>query len=374
MSATYIHVKRKAGFAKLILRILAFLYFAALAAAIAYLWLFTQDRYVTNAEFKVSKQDTTGGMASGLAQLALPGLSDSGSMDSQITIGYIDSADLLLELEKEFHLAEHYSSSPRDLVFRLSKDANLEERLKYYRDRISAHFDPTSGMTVISVDTFTPQLSKDIAESLLKKAEAFINVINQNIADQQLSFVRSEVERTAKTVESVNKELLTLQNEHNFISPSEVISASLKTVQEMRIELLKAEAELSSILRDSPNSPRIDTIRSRTRSLNELIDIETAKLSGPEKDRLNQLLVQFKQLELRLEFATRLRAGAEMMLEKNRVDASSRSRFFTVIQKPYLPEDVAIPRRPYATVTLIVLGILIFLILRALSHSIFDRA
>ncbi len=373
MSATYIHTKRKAGFAKLILRFLTFLYFAALAAAIAYLWLFTQDRFVTNAEFKVSKQDT-GGITGGLVQLALPGLSDSGSADSQITIGYIDSADLLFDLEKEFHLLEHYSSPPSDYVFRLSKNANLEERLKYYRDRIGAHFDPISGMTVISVDTFKPQLSKDIATSLLKKSEAFINVINQNIADQQLSFVRSEVERTAKNVENVNKELITLQNEHNFISPDEVISASLKVVQQMRIELLKSEAELSSILRDSPNSPRIDSIRSRIRSLNELIDIETAKLSGPEKDRMNQLLVQFKQLELRLEFATRLRSGAEMMLEKNRVDASSRSRFFTVVQNPYIPEDVAIPRRPYATVTILILGILVFFILRALSHSIFERA
>ena len=46
----------------------------------------------------------------GLAELALPGLSDSGSQDSQIAIGYADSADLLLDLEKEFKLVEHYTA------------------------------------------------------------------------------------------------------------------------------------------------------------------------------------------------------------------------------------------------------------------------
>ncbi|MES2657368.1 MAG: hypothetical protein V4689_02060 [Verrucomicrobiota bacterium] len=373
MSATYIHTQRKAGFSQLIVRFLAALYVIGLAAAIAYLWLCTQDRYISTAEFKISQQDASG-VEAGLVQLALPGLSDSGSMDSQVAIGYIDSADLLLEIEKDFKLVEHYSAPARDFVFRMKPDANLEERLEYYRSRILAHFNKDTGMTVITVDTFSPELSKNIATTLLKKAEAFINVINQQIADQQLSFVRGEVDRTATRVEELNKELITLQNEHNFINPDAVISASLQAVQEMRLDLLRSEAELSSILRDSPNSPRIETLRSHIRSVNELIDIESAKLSGPEKDRMNQLLLQFKQLALKIDFATRLRTGAETMLEKNRVEAIAHSKFFTVIQNPYLPEDVAIPRRPYATVVIVVLGFLMFLILRALTRSIFERA
>jgi capsular polysaccharide transport system permease protein len=375
MSATYIHTKRKAGYSKLILRLLAFLYIASLAAAIAYLWLFTQDRFISSAEFKISRQDSSTGMEAGLMQLALPGLSDSGSQDSKIAIGYIDSADLLLELEKDekFKLVEHYSSPAKDFIFRMDPSSNLEERLEYYRKRITAHFDTESGMTVITVDTFSPALSQKIAASLLKKTEVFVNVINQNIAEQQLAFVRSEVERTAKRVEEINEELLTLQNQHNFISPDEVIAANLKAVEEMRMELLKSEAELSTILRDSPNSPRIDSMRSRIRSLNELIDIESAKLTGPEKDRLSQLLMKFKQLQLRLETAVRLRTGAEMMLEKNRVEAVATSRFFSVIQNPFLPEDVGFPRRPYATTAILGLGFLLYLILRALGRSILER-
>ena len=373
MSSTYIHTKRKPGFSVLILRFLTILYFLGLIGSVVYLWCFTQNRFISTAEFKVSKQDSSS-VDAGLLQLALPGLSDSGSVDSQITIGYINSSDLLLDLEKEFNLVAHYSSPKKDWVFRMDPKSNLEERLEYYRNRITANFDKDSGMTVITVDTFNPQLSQTIAASLLKKSEAFVNIINQNIADQQLGFVRGEVERTSKNVEDLSETLLKLQNEHNFIHPDEMISASLSAVQQMRMEHLKGEAELSSMLRDSPNSPRIDTLRSHLRSLNELIDIESAKLSGPEKDRLNQLLMQFKQLELKLEFATRLRTGAETMLEKNRVEASARSRFFSVIQTPYLPEDVGVPRRPYATVSILFLGILLFFILRALAHSVLERA
>jgi capsular polysaccharide transport system permease protein len=371
MSATYTHTKRKLGFTLIFLRFLAFLYFLTFAASLAYLWLSTQDRFISTAEFKVSRQSLTGGDA-GFAQFALPGLSDSGSADSQLVIGFVTSADLLLALEKDFRLADHFKAPAKDFVFRLERDANLEERLEYYRKRIAAHFDAQTGMTVLTVDTFDPTLSRDVAVSLLERAGKFINTVNKDIADQQLDFVRSEVERTAKRVDDLNAELLTLQNENNFISPDEVIRATLAAIEKLRTDNLQAQAELATIERDSPNSPRIESLRSRLRSLEELISVESAKLSGPEKSRLNQLLVRYKLLEQKLAFAIQLRTGAESLLEKNRMEAAANSRFLSVIQSPYLPEDIGLPRRPYASITLITLGSLMFLIFRAITKAIFS--
>jgi capsular polysaccharide transport system permease protein len=373
MSATYIHTKHKAGIAQIVGRFFAIAYFCALISSIVYLWFFTQDRYVTIAKFKISSQDSSGAV-DGIMSLALPGLSDSGIMDSQVAIGYIDSPDLLLELErdKEFNLIEHYSSPSQDLIFRLDSDSSLEARLKFYRKRIYAYFNSTTGLTEVTVDTFNPELSQKLAKNILIKSEKFINLMNQSIANQQLDFVLREVERTTKKVDDVQKEILTLQNANNFISPNEVISANLKAVETLRMEQLKLEAELSSLLRDSPNSPLIDTIRSQLRSLNELVAIETAKLSGPEKDRLNQLQMEFNQLKLKLQSAITLRTGAEAMMEKNRSTAIAQGRFFSVIQNPFLPESVGIPSRKYATAMIIILGFLLFLILRAVSRSLFS--
>ncbi len=372
MSATYIHTNRKPGFSRIILRFLAFLYFVCLAVTLIYLWLFTQDRFLTIADFKISTQDSSAS-AAGLVALALPGLSDSGAMDSQMAIGYINSSDLLLDLENEFKLVGHYSAPTRDFVFRMPSDYKLEERLKYYRSRIYAHFDKDTGLTEITVDTFKPELSKQMAATILKKTEIFMNASNQKIADLQLEFAHQEVERTSKLVNDTNNELIALQNEHNFITPDEVISSSLKASETLRMQYLQAGAELSSIQRDSPNSPRIDAIRSQMRSLNELIDIETAKLSGPEKDRLNRLQVQFNLLKLKLDFNTQLRAGAETMMEKTQSATIAQSRFFSVIQNPYLPQDVGLPLRGYATVTILILGLLLFYILRGLALSVFER-
>jgi capsular polysaccharide transport system permease protein len=374
MSSTYIRTKQNAGFARTVLKSLGVVYFLGLLMAIAYVWLLTQDRYVSKAAFKISRQEAGSGLDTSVVQLALPGIADSGSMDSQVTIGYINSADLLLDLEKQFNLIEHFSSPSQDFVFRMDPNGGLEDRLKFYRKHITADFNHDTGLTEINVDTFTPALSQEIAAAVLKRAEGFVNLINQDVADQQLEFIRGEVDRTSERVNEVHRELIELQNKHRFISPSEVINASLAAVQEMQMERFRAEAELASLLRDSPESPRIDNLESRLRSLNELIDKETTKLSGPERDRLNQILMEFKEIELRLETATRLRTGAEMLLEKNRIDAVARSRFFSVIQTPYLPEEVALPLRTYTTITMIFLGVLCFFIMRALVHSVHERS
>lgn len=355
-----------------ILGFLAFLYFAALVAVIAYLWLGTQDRFISIASVKISKASGASADTSMLS-MAIPGLSDSGSDDAMTVIGFIESSDTLLALEKEFDLSHHYSAPKLDLVFRLDPKAQVEDRLDYYRSRITADINKETGLVEFSVDSFNPALSQKMAAQLLGKAENFVNDLNQKVADQQLSFYQKQVDVTRKRVDDLTHELLTLQNKHNLISPDAAISSSLATVQEMKMDYLRAEAELSSILRDSPNSPRIASVESHIKSVKELIDVEMEKLSGPEQDRFNQLLAEFKELQLKIDFAVQLRTSALAMLEKNRVDSISQSKFFSVVQNPYLPEKVGEPQRKYATISIIVLGLLLFVVMKSLCQSILDR-
>ena len=349
------------------------LYFFLLACVIAYVWLFTQNRFISVATFKISRQSAST-TELGFAQLALPGLTDSGSVDSQIAIGFVDSSDLLLGLEKEFKLREHYSSPKADFYFRMPANAQLETRLEYYRNHIFSHFDSETGLTLLTVDSFDPELSRKIAETLLRRTEEFINSLNQVVADHQLLFVRGELDRAEKRVKDASVEILNLQNSNNLVSPDEVITSKLFTLQELHMRRLRTETSVNSMERDSPESPRIEILRSQMRSLNEQIAVESLKLSSPEQSSLNQVLARFKELELQLEFAVKMRAGAITLLEKHRMEAMSQSKFISIIQHPYFPEDVGYPRRSYASVTILVIGILLFLILRVLVHSIQEKA
>lgn len=364
--------QKQGGFLRIFLGMLGLAYFAMVGVVIAYVWLVAQDRFLSIATFKISRESSSGGDAS-FGSLALPGLSDAGSTDSEVAIGFIRSTDLLLEIESQFKLRDHYGSPKSDFVFRLKPDATLEERLEYYRKRIYATYDKETGLTNLTVDTFDRELSKDLADNVLGRTEVFINKLNQSIADEQLKFLRGEVERAEKQVSDVSLAILQLQNAHNLVDPDAQISSNLKILQDLKMERLRAESTLASIERDSPGSPRIETLRSQLRSLDEQISIETAKLSGPEQERLNQILYKYKELQMKLDFHTHLRTGAETMLEKHRMDAAANTRFLSIIQKPYKPEDVGYPQREYATVTIIVMGILLFLLLRVFVHSVYER-
>lgn len=356
----------------IILRLLAVLYFILLAAAIAYTWLIAQDRFVSISNYKISRQNPSAGDL-GISTLVLPGMTDTGSVDSQIAIGFVDSADLLLSLEKKYNLREHFTAPPMDYFFRMEKDAQVEERLEFYRKRIFSHFDTETGLTLLTVDTFDAKLSKEISEDVLKQTEQFINALNQQVADEQSAFIRKEVERSEKNVSDIIAQLLELQNANNIVTPDQAISARLQAVQELRMKRLNAETLLTTTAKDSPQSPRLEALRSQLSSLDKQIEEESEKLSGSDKNRLNQVLAQFKELELKLQFATHLRTGTISMLEKNRMDAAGQSRFLSILQSPYLPEEAAYPRRGYATVTLIVLGILLFVTLRVMILSIYEH-
>lgn len=348
-------------------------YWTCLAGILVYLWAFTWDQFSSLGTFRVSREEGTG-VDTGLSQLVMPGLSDSTATDAQLAIGYINSSDLLLEIEKEFGLLKHFSQPARDFVFRLEADAPLEDRLEFYRKQFTTHFTPETGQTALSIRTFDPQLSNKVAIAILERAETFVNEVNQDVAEQQLGFIRKEVQRAVEHVNEVNEEIIALQNKHGFIDPDQAISAAMISVNALQAQRISKEVELTTLLRDSPESPKIQNLRSEIRSTQELMDMERAKLSGSEQDRLNQILIEFRTLQQKLALATELRTSAEVLLEKKRIEGIANSRFFSIVQNPYLPEDQSFPRRGYATSAILVLGLLGYQILRAIIRSIFDRA
>lgn len=364
--------KKQRGLIKLMLVLLGLIYFAFLAYVVSYIWLITQDRFVSVASFKISRQNPSSADM-GFATLALPGLSDSGSVDSQIAIGFVNSSDHLMHLEEKYNLSQHYSSPAKDFLFRLDRDALLEERLDFYRKRIFAHYDKETGLTMLTVDTFDPELSKTLAADVLSRTEQFINDINQEVADQQLSFIRGEVKRGEEQVSKISMEILELQNTYNIVSPRDTIEANLKLIQELKVQRIEATTALVTLEASSPGSPRIELLQGKLKSIDEQISIESSKISGPEKDRLNNILAKFKELELKLDFANHLHTGASTLLEKHRVDAMARSRFISVIQHPYLPEKAEYPKRPYATATILAIGLLVFLVLRVFVKSAVEK-
>jgi capsular polysaccharide transport system permease protein len=339
---------------------------------VLYLGFIAEDRYQTASHFSVVVEESNNVDAS-MGLLDFVGGTSGVANDTQIAIGFINSADLLFELEEKFNLAEHYSAPPSDFIFRLERDAGRENRVKYYRKKILAQADAASGLTILTVESFSPELSKVLSEYILKKTEGFINELNKEIASKRLSFAQEELDRAHNVIKQNERALLNFQNEYKIIQPEAIIQAQLEAIQGLRLDKIRRGIELATIEASSPNSPMRASLGNAISNLEKEIINQEAALSGPEAQKLNQILAQFKELQLNLELSLNLRKGAELILEKTRAEAITTSRFFSVIQNPYLLDEETHPRRLYLSVTSIAVILLLLYLTRAIIASIYDR-
>jgi len=342
------------------------------SVAVAYIWCFAKDRFVSYSRFSIVVEDTSNvDVSAGLLSLIANG--SRSNADIQSAIGYIHSADMLLEIEKEFDLSEHFTAPDDDPVFRLERDPSLEDRLKYYRKRIIAKFNATTGFIDLSVESFDPDLTYRISQSILARTEQFVNELNKNIATKRMEFVKQELDRSLSVVNEEQKKLLNFQSKHGIIDPNQIINARYKAIESLNLEVIKREAELGTLRATSPKSPLIKSLATTLEKLKEEIVSQHEKLTGADHKKLSQILAEYKELELKWSFAVKLKEGAQTLVEKTRAEAISNSRFFTVIQSPYFAEEQTNPRRWYLSFTIIVLIMISFYILRALVSSICDR-
>ena len=139
----------------------------------AYLYLIAEDRYQSISHFSVVVEESNNVEAS-MGLLDMVTGASTVSNDAQTAIGFIGSSDLLFELETEFNLIEHYTAPPIDFIFRLEGDASKNERINYYREKISAEIDAYSGLIYLTVESFSPELSEKLSDYILLKTEEFV--------------------------------------------------------------------------------------------------------------------------------------------------------------------------------------------------------
>jgi capsular polysaccharide transport system permease protein len=356
----------------MILKSLIALWTVIAISVAAYISFLAEDMYTSESYFTVVVDDSDGvDLSSGL--LNIMGQTNKGNTDTQTVIGFIQSADLLLDLERKFQLDEHYSSPKNDFIFNLNKNATVEDRIKYYRNHITAEFSTTSGHVILNIETYSKDLSFEISKYILSRTEKFINELNQSIAKKRMSFVIDELNRTEENIKKREKLLLNFQNINQIIEPDEVIKSQLRAIQALRIENFHKKVDLITVKSESPNSPLIKSLETTIAQIDDEISSQEKALAGPEQQKLNQLSAEYKNLVLDLEFAVKLHEGAQVLLEKTRADELQHTRFFSVIQTPSLPDGHSSPRRLYLILTAFAVCFLCYYISVALLKSFIER-
>lgn len=315
-----------------------------------YLVVLSPSRYVSSATVLIKE--------AGVAQIQeglLEGLGiDAGgsSKDEQLLQAYVTSPNLLNELDKQLAIKEHYSKS-WDYIFGLSRQDSYEDFLKFYRKYTKVEPD-NSGLLAISVQAYSPEFAKKLADALLESSERFINEASQMIARREMQFALDEINRSQGLLKDAKNALLEFQNEHNLISPDSEGESLVGIVFELEGELAKTEATISqteSYL--NPSAPQIVALKNKAKALKKEIEAQKQRVIGATQngDKLNELGAKFQELNLDLELATTLYTSALSAYELARVQAGKQLKHLVVASKPQLPEEALYPERLYWFIT-----------------------
>jgi len=339
---------------------------ACFAIAVIYFGLIASDRYVSRAELVVKQADQIKMLPDALSMLGIGG---SNHEDILLIQDYLTSPDLLTKLDKELGLKAHYQSNKIDYFSRLPADVSREQFIEYYRNHLTLRLDDISGVLTIEFQAFNPAYGQQVVGLMLKESEGFINKLGHQVALEQLAFVEKEVDRAYQRVQDEKAKVLAFQNSHQLISPESTSTARLGVVSQIEGELANQQAklkQLQSYMKET--APAVITVKARVEALTEQLEQEKARLTGTDKDAMNEVTASYMDVKTQATLAADLYKSGLISLEQARVEAYRKLKHLLVVSQPTLAEDAEYPRRLYNLATIgVILCLLYGLIVMGLA-------
>jgi len=331
---------------------------ACFAIAVLYFGFVASDRYVSRAELVVKQADQIKMLPDALSMLGLGG---SNHQDVLLIQDYLNSPDLLDKLDKELGIKAHYQNHKIDYFSRLPDNVSREDFIQYYRDHLTLRLDELSGVLTIELQAFDPAYGQRVVGLMLKESEGFINRLGHQVALEQLAFVEKEVDRAYQRVQDEKAKVLDFQNSHHLLSPESTSTARLGVVSQIEGELVQQQAQLKqlqSYMRET--APAVISVQARVDALNKQLEQEKARLTGVDKDAMNEVTARYMDVQTQAKLAADLYKSGLVSLEQARVEAYRKLKHLLVVSQPTLAEDAEYPRRLYNLATIGVLLCLLY--------------
>ena len=294
--------------------------------------------------------------------------------DAGLVQEYIQSPNLLEKLQEQLDLRGHFEGFGADFLNYFPKDASKEDFLARYRKMVKVKIDPETNVLVLTVLAYDPATAQSMADEISREGERFVNKVSEDMAREQVDFVKKEVDRSELRLREVRQKLLRFQDAQSLLDPEHQSETVIGLIAGLEAKLVEAKAErlrLLSFLKE--NTPEVVTNQQQISSLEQQVLEEKSRLTGADHETLNRKLTEFKELQLEVEFALEAYKAGFASLEKARLDASRKLKHFVMLSSTGLPEEAAYPRVVYNLITALVVILLLYGIVRLVWATIQDH-
>jgi capsular polysaccharide transport system permease protein len=307
-----------------------------------YFYTIARDRYVTRSDFVIRKAEESDTNVAGAGLASLLGRGNQLSLeDARFLKTYLQSPQVLADLDRTYDLDEAYAQKGLDRFAGMKPGLSKEKRLNFFKKQVSVNLDEISGAIVLRTIGLDPKASLNLNRFMLAKSEQFVNRLNQDISQKQLSFAESELSRARGNLNQAKNRLLIYQDSNTVIDPKGEAELAGQTISKLQEKLVELRVELATLKRQfkDPAEPEVAVVADQVRELEQQIQKERRSLVSSKGRNLNRKAADVLKLESEVNFATDSYKLALTSVEKARIESKRQQKFMALLSAPQLPED-----------------------------------
>ena len=334
-----------------------------------YQLIFATSRYESQVQLLVQQSTGAPTLDPTAALLAGFGGTAAGN-DVELVRKYVHSNDMLSYLLGVVEFESHYKDSAIDLFSRLSSDASSEDILQYFIDHVALEVDEKSSVLTMRIQAFDPLFAQNLAAVIAKRAEWFINKINNDLAESQLFFVKKEHELIEKNLQEAKFSLLAFQRQYNLIDPTAESIALQQITNQLDAQIAVKEAQLSTLLNSMSNKAApVLLIKQELLGLKTQLENERQRMiantgigasHAGSPDGVNEIVAQYSEYKVNLELALQAYTASQLSMEKARIEAYRQVKFLALVETATLPEKAKYPRVIYNIALFLMINFILF--------------
>lgn len=314
-----------------------------------YLWTRASDQFTSTIGFSVRREeapptmDVFGGM--------LGGRFSGTASDTDILYQFIRSPDLVLRIDRQLDIRAMFSRNwPQDFAFAFDPSGTIEDLTGYWRRQLRVHYDDSAGIITLRVSAFTPQDAQAIAEAVFAESERVVNALSEQARDDATRHASAELEKTRTLLAGARQAMTGFRIRTGIVDPTAELEAQATVTTALQAQLAEARVALDTLRRNArAGDHRITQAELRIESLRHQIQQERGRSTGigAQGDSYAQLIADYEQLKVDLEFAESAYQSARTAHEAALQTAQRQSRYLAAHILPTLAERSLLPSRPW---------------------------
>ena len=329
--------------------IFSFLVMVAVPLALwsAYVAIFARDQFASTVAFTVRSEDapTASDMLGGLANF-----STSNTVDTDILFEYIQSQELVLEIDKQLGLRRLFSeNSGFDLVFSLHKDATIEELVDYWQSMVHIAYTPGSGLLEVEAKSFDAETARTIAQAILENSHLMINRLSAIARQDAIRYAAEDLDASVAQLKAIREAITRFRSENQIVDVGADIQAQIGLISSLQQQLAAELVNLELFSRTiQTNDPRRLQSQQRIDAIEHQIREERAKFgsnpAGAGEDYA-AVLAEFERLTVDRKLAEQKYTNALANYDAAQAKAQRQSRYLATFVFPTLAESPQYPQR-----------------------------